>query len=372
MSAVIEDARLAERAAAAARPAATSAFWLQFRAELAGDRLIYMLAALYVFIAELLALALPRHPPVSLFLYAPVWLRCGAGILLGFILVRTLPEILRTRPDGPLRLLLTRAAGYATPRAAAGIGLVLLQMMLMGTFTSIKNMLPEISHYVWDTELADIGRFIMGGHDSWSYVTPVVARAGLLPILEFLYVTGWMVALGVVPALVALVPAMAPVRVHFFLTYILSWAMLGNLVALAGMSAGPAYFGEVTGDYGRYRPLLDLLAANSGSTWSAYDIQRGLWLVYEHGMSSLGSGISAFPSLHVAMATLWAIVGFQRSRAAGLAGFAFLMTIFVGSVALGWHYLIDGIAAMVMVPLIWSSVGVVLDRIGAPKGISTW
>lgn len=365
MSALSDDSHPAVSASALASTTRIgSAFWSKVQEEITADRLIYFLAGIYVLIAGLLSLALPRHPPLLPFLYAPIWLRLGMALLLGFVLVRTLPPILRTRPERPLRVLLARAAEYVTPRAVAGICLILLQMVLMGTFTSVKNMLPEISHYVWDIELADIGRFIMGGHDSWSYVTPVVSQSGLLTVLEFLYVSGWMMALALVPALVALVPSMAPIRVQFFCTYILCWAMLGNLVALAGMSAGPVYFGDVTGNHDRYRQLIDLLEANSGSKWSAYDIQRSLWLVYERGASSLGSGISAFPSLHVAMAMLWTLVGFERSRAAGIAGFVFLLAIFVSSVALGWHYLIDGIAAMVMVPLIWSSVGVVLDRIG--------
>jgi hypothetical protein len=367
------EAELALPVAGAPPAAGVRTFRPRLAAEFAADRPIYLLAALYLLLAEFLALTLPGHPPVLPLLYLPLWLRAAFGLLLGFVLLRTVPETLRARPDSPLRLLLSRAATYVTPRAVAGVCLILLQAVLMGTFTSVKNMLPELSRYVWDTDLANIDRYVMGGHDGWSYVTPLLARTGLLPALEFFYVTGWMMALGLVPALVALLPSMAPLRLRFFLTYILCWAMLGNIVALAGMSAGPAYFGEVTGDYDRHRALLDLLAANSGATWSAYDIQRALWQAYAHGMSSLGSGISAFPSLHVAMAVLWTIVGFRRGRAAGLAGLAFLTLVFLGSVALGWHYVLDGVAAAIMVPLIWWSVGYVLDRAGpAAKVARAW
>jgi hypothetical protein len=364
MAAIIDETQLAAHPPAVSYAPAGIGFRARLKTELTADRPIYLLAALYILFAVLLSEALPRHPPVFLLLYAPIWLHAGGAILLGFILVRTLPELVRERPDRPLALMVSRTSAYATPRAAAGLLLIALQMVLMGTFTSVKNMLPEISGYVWDTDLANIGRFIFAGHDSWTYFTPVVVRLGLLGALEFLYVTGWMVALGLIPALVALVPSLAPIRVRFFLTYILCWALLGNLIALLGMSAGPVYFGEVTGNYTRYGQLVQLLAANSGSTWSAYDIQRSLWVVYERGMSSLGSGISAFPSLHVAMATLWAITGFQRSRLLGFIGVAFLCLILVASVALGWHYAIDGLAAIVMVLLLWAGVGWVLARAG--------
>ena len=199
-------------------------------------------------------------------------------------------------------------------------------------------------------------------HDPWTLVTPLIARLHVLGAVEFLYVTGWMLAVALVPAAVALAPSLKPIRVRFFLAYILTWVIIGNLLALAFLSAGPVYFGHVTGDTARFQPLIDLLAANSGSIWSAYDIQRALWTVYAHGMVSFGTGISAFPSEHVAMAALWAITGFQVNRRLGIAGLVFLAFVEAASVALGWHYAVDGLVSMVLVVLIWLAVGWTLRR----------
>ncbi len=233
----------------------------------------------------------------------------------------------------------------------------------MGAFTSVKNMLPSLSAYAWDARLADLDAALFGSHDPWTLVTPLIARLHMLGAVEFLYVTGWMLALALVPAIVALTPSLKPIRVRFFITYILSWALIGNLLASTFLSAGPVYFGHVTGDIARFQPLIDILAANSGSTWSAYDIQRVLWYVYEHGMVSFGTGISAFPSEHVAMATLWAITGFQKNRWFGIAGLVFLAFVEIGSVVLGWHYAVDGLVAIVLVVIIWASVGWALRRL---------
>ena len=367
MTAITEGIRLAVRRPVATGLTAAKGFWRAawpaFKAELAADRPIYVLAAVYIVLANALALAIPSHPPVNYFLYVPVWLRLGSAAILIFLLARTLPATLRERPEHPLGRLVAKASAYATPRAFAGLALVVLQVVLMGTFTSVKNMLPALSGYVWDRPLADLEAALFAGHDPWVFVTPLISRLHLLGAVEFSYVTGWMLAVALVPAIVALAPSLKPIRVRFFFTYFLAWALLGNLLALGGMSAGPVYFGDVTGDTARFQPLIDLLAANSGSTWSAYDIQRDLWTVYERGMVSFGTGISAFPSLHVAMATLWTIVGFQVNRRLGIAGLVFLTFILTASVALGWHYAVDGLASAPLVVLIWLAVGWALGRV---------
>jgi hypothetical protein len=341
----------------ATEAAGTSGFWRELGAELLADRTIYLLGAAYCLGAIALAAWLPGEQHPNFLTYGGLWLRLGVPVLLLFLVLTSLPAVIRERPDRPLRLLAVRIGGYLTPRAMAGLGLIALQVVLMGTFTSVKTMLPTISGYVWDAPLADLDAVLHGGVDPWLLIAALVSRPWALHAVEFVYASGWMVMIGLVPAIVALSPRLAAIRVRFFVTYILCWILLGNLLAVATMSAGPAYFGEVTGDFERFRPLLDQVAANAGRLWSAFDIQRMLWHAHESGAASLGSGISAFPSLHVAMATLWAIVAFQRSVRLGIAALAFLAFVLVGSVALGWHYAVDGYVSIPLTILIWKIVG---------------
>lgn len=85
----------------------------------------------------------------------------------------------------------------------------------------------------------------------------------------------------------------------------------------------------------------------------ALNIQNYLMGQYKSGGGMVGDGISAFPSLHVGMATLIAIFFYDMNRIIGIAAFGFCAIIFVGSIVLGWHYAIDGIASFCAVPIFW-------------------
>ncbi|WP_348626143.1 phosphatase PAP2 family protein [Mesorhizobium sp. LNJC403B00] len=78
-------------------------------------------------------------------------------------------------------------------------------------------------------------------------------------------------------------------------------------------------------------------------------------------------GISAFPSMHVAMAVLFALYATRRSRLAGLLMWAFAAIIMVGSVVLGWHYAVDGYASVLISIAIWKACGYFLGKF-APEG----
>ena len=336
---------------------ATRDFWRDLRAEISSDRAIYAVGAAYCLLATALAAGLPGNQHLNVLIYAPTWAGLALPGLFLFVCARALPDVIRERPASPIAALVARMGEFVTPRAVAGLLLIAMQVVLTGAFTSVKNMLPEMSAYVWDPRLADIDAMLHGGTDPWRFLTALVSWPQLLHALEFVYASVWTVMIGLVPAIVALSPAMAPIRQRFFVTYILCWVLLGNVLAGIFLSAGPVYYGEFTGDFDRFGPLLDYLTANSGALWSAADIQRSLWLAYENDMVALGSGISAFPSVHLSMVTLWAIVAFQKSVRLGFAALAFVLVILVGSVALGWHYAIDGYASIIVTLILWKIVG---------------
>ena len=69
-----------------------------------------------------------------------------------------------------------------------------------------------------------------------------------------------------------------------------------------------------------------------------------LWNFHVNQMPAVGAGISAMPSLHIAtVAWIYLVFRSHRSKMAPLAGL-FALYIFALSVALGWHYAVDGFA----------------------------
>ena len=47
------------------------------------------------------------------------------------------------------------------------------------------------------------------------------------------------------------------------------------------------------------------------------------------------------PSMHVALATLIGIAGFQRNRAWGIVLSSYAFLIWIGSIFFGWHYIVE-------------------------------
>ncbi len=83
------------------------------------------------------------------------------------------------------------------------------------------------------------------------------------------------------------------------------------------------------------------------------DIQSYLWTSYEARALLFGSGISAFPSVHLGIATLTALYLFERQRYLLLPGIAFVAVILFLSVYSGYHYAIDGYFSIVAVIGLW-------------------
>ena len=76
--------------------------------------------------------------------------------------------------------------------------------------------------------------------------------------------------------------------------------------------------------------------------------------------------MSAFPSMHVAVATVTALYLAERSRLLGLIGAAFWAVVMFLSVYTGYHYALDGIAATGMVLALRALIGALQSR-GLPS-----
>jgi membrane-associated phospholipid phosphatase len=85
----------------------------------------------------------------------------------------------------------------------------------------------------------------------------------------------------------------------------------------------------------------------------AVPLQQTLWADYVSSGDMLGGGVSAFPSMHVAMAITIALAASRLHRWLGALLWLFAFFIQIGSVHLGWHYAVDGYASTLLALLFW-------------------
>ena len=215
---------------------------------------------------------------------------------------------------------------------AVGVILVALQMGVLGW---TKTMLAA-THYWADPFLANLDRGLFGT-DPWrlfiSFNGPIIDRA---------YVTWLPVKFSLLVALVC--APESPKKARALLSYFLIM-LTGSIGQYALPSAGPLFHQPV--------PL---------NQWVA-DSRDYLWQAYVTGHGRVGSGISAMPSMHVAIAMWMALVVRAYVPKLAVLGFGYLILIFIGSIALGWHYATDSIAAVGIALLAWNISAVSAARL---------
>lgn len=231
----------------------------------------------------------------------------------------------------------------------AGLAIMAGIIVFYGTFTSVKTTLPMMfDGFLYDRVQADLDAMLHFGTDPWLLVHVMQGQETITAIVNFNYGPVWFSLCFGGLFFVATSPRADGYRMRYLMMFMFVWVVIGNLLAGAFLSAGPVYYGQVTGDEERFAGLLAFLALDQ-STRSVQEYQQYLWVLYEARMPGIASGISAFPSVHVALATMNAQFVLERSRRWGILAFVYVAIVQASSVFLGWHYAIDGYASIVLV-----------------------
>lgn len=267
----------------------------------------------------------------------------GGAYLLG-VSLWTLYE--RPRPGAEILLSLKRRLWTRdTLERIVGIFFLWAGLMIMAdVYAAFKPAIPSFHPYTWDPFLADVDRWIHLGRPPWSWLHALPVRDSLFMALDRVYVH-WFGFMAVVLVLV-LTAAPLTLRLRFFFGFLLLWMLGGTVFGTLMASGGPVYYHEFTGDSLRFSPLLDYL---DGVAPLGRHLQALLWDAYvTPGEGFPFEGISAMPSLHVAVAAYFTVWGWRVGRVWGSLLTVYTVVIFLGSVALGWHYAIDGYAGAIL------------------------
>lgn len=283
-----------------------------------------------------------------------LWVVTLIGVL-GLVVWRLVWLAVVARSPRPTRDLLGWLRGFAAPGGplpalAATVGTFFVFAMGMGV---LKGAIAVLAPFSWDIALSRLDRALHFGRLPHEWLAPLLAWPLALSVLNVLYHVWLFLQIG---SIFAIAFAARDLRRQFLLSYILTWLVGGFLIAMAVSSAGPVYVARLgLGD--AYVPLTDALAAAARQypMW-ALDVQERLWAGFT-GASTGSAGISAFPSMHVATATLFALAARRVGRPLFLASLAFWAATLLGSVVLAWHYAVDGYAGTLIAIVIWRGVG---------------
>lgn len=236
-------------------------------------------------------------------------------------------------------------------RVAGGLIAVALVSVCIGSFSFIKDSIPDIRPFGWDAAFFQADRWLFMGTDPWRASFAVFGSPAATAGLDLVYGLWFLVMYGTVIAM-AFGRFSREIRHAFLYAFVLAWIVGGNLLAIAFSSAGPVYFSRLGlgSAYDQQFTLLKDFA--QAHPIRALDIQNDLWNWYLDG-SGIASGISAMPSMHVAISVLIAILAFRINRAFGAVMTIFAILIAIGSVHLGWHYFVDSLLATVLAVGCW-------------------
>ncbi|PBB39557.1 phosphatase PAP2 family protein [Mesorhizobium sp. WSM3868] len=293
---------------------------------------------------------------VDVKLYNKNFLFFGSVVTLILVVV-VCGRLIIERPLQPLRAIKNvMLSNRLADRITVGLPVALVLPIFFSMFTSIKEGISKIQPFYADAPLTAIDRVIHGGIDAWRFFHPLLGFGPVTFSLNLLY-NLWFAEVFIVLFCVVFSTWNERLRSQFLVAFVLTWVLLGNILAAAFASVGPAFVMPFYGD-GTFSPLMDYLKATD-ITYPVLALDTQSYLLTNAGLDGprLGSGISAFPSVHVATATLNAIYLWRFGRVLRWGSIAFLIAIQLGSVHLGWHYAVDGYVSILATSAIWAAAG---------------
>jgi hypothetical protein len=226
--------------------------------------------------------------------------------------------------------------------------IVVVFLLGVAAYTTLKTNIPNLVPFYADPYLADWDEVLHGGAPwRWPHSLP---RHLTSTLMEFFYSIVWFGQWFGTLLFVAMWKGGA--RKERYLWALAATVLVaGTLAAAAFSSVGPIFYDRFYGGE-RFAALLGELEASDGAAtvtrFASYLLDS-----YHGGSAAFGTGISAMPSMHVAIATLNALFLGSLQRSLGVAAWTFLAIILFGSVYTGWHYAIDGYISIAIVGAIW-------------------
>jgi hypothetical protein len=268
----------------------------------------------------------------------------------------------RSRPDRPLAFLADiLASGGFGRRLVHGLPMLVALVVFLPLFSKMKAAIPLFNSYTWDGTWIWLDR-ALHGTDPWRLLQPFLGFPIVTSVLSGFY-HFWITLIYMGAAYFCFFQPDRELRARFFIAYFACWVLLGIGMATIFASVGPCFLAPLLGDHRFDEQMAYLKSANESYPVFVLRVQESLAAGFHSGTSGLGSGITAMPSMHVALAFLFFLAMRRVSRLAGLFFGLFAAIILIGSVHLAYHYAVDGYVSFAATWLIWRAAGPLARRV---------
>lgn len=284
-------------------------------------------------------------------------------------------DLVRHKPASPIEFI--KAQYLSRPslvHLSLALPLIVLAIVIIPAFSSVKSMIPLFTEYTWDQTFIELDRAIFFGTDPWLLLQPVlgypVITAGVAVIYHL-----WMLLLYPGVLWFAMSKQVErDTRRKFFLTYAMAWSLVGGVLATLFASVGPVFAEPLLGITTFVAQTDYLAAANEQVPVMVVPVQEMLVERFYEAERGLGSGITAMPSMHIAICVLYWLAAREVSKPLARFFMGFLVVIWIGSVHTAYHYAVDGLLSLVAVAALWWLAGAIFkawDRLPAPRRQAT-
>jgi hypothetical protein len=251
---------------------------------------------------------------------------------------------------------------WAIDRWLSIVSPLLTVTILLCTFNIYKQVELPLAGFRAEPYLANADQLLFGT-DAWRITHWLFASPWATEVLDLAY-HAWFLPMTLGVVLCSFARPGSRLALRYLISYLLLWVILGTLVAYLVPASGPCFYQYFQPDGARFSQLTGLLAQQDQFLrhhglhgLRAVEYQQLLLHDFRSSNLALGAGISAMPSLHNAMAVLFACAACHADRRMGWLFSAYAVLIWIGSIHLGWHYGIDGIVAAVLTIAIWKLTG---------------
>jgi hypothetical protein len=245
-------------------------------------------------------------------------------------------------------------------------GWLLVAMLLSGLtlplFQVFKQLILPIRGFPFDPIVAKAENLLLFGHDGWEVTHTLFGNVAMTRYFDTAYAL-WLPLMFAFPPVIVMAFSNVRLRARLLGCWLASWVLIASVGAWIFGSAGPCYYNALVGPHAGFANLDKQLTAigdaarDQGHSIAAIDFQHMLLRQLQDGAFVPAGGISAMPSMHVAMATLFAMTAFRYARPLGWVFAIYAASIWVGSVHLGWHYALDGVLGAAMMVGLWKLSG---------------